>query len=56
MYPLHFGTLWGMGVKILWSLMGLGVAVLSVTGLLMYWNRKLRFLVRRGQGSEAAGK
>lgn len=54
MYPLHFGTLWGMGVKILWSLMGLGVAALSVTGLLMYWNRKLRFLVRRGQGSHAA--
>lgn len=41
MYPLHFGTLWGMGVKILWALLGLGVAVLSATGLLMYWNRKL---------------
>lgn len=41
MHPLHFGTLWGMGVKILWAFLGLGVAVLSVTGLLMYWNRKL---------------
>lgn len=41
MHPLHFGTLWGLGVKIVWSLLGLGVTVLSVTGLLMYWNRKL---------------
>lgn len=41
MYPLHFGTLWGLGVKILWSLLGLSVSLLSVTGLLMYWNRKL---------------
>ena len=42
MHPLHFGTLWGLGVKILWSLLGLCVALLSVTGVLMYWNRKLR--------------
>lgn len=41
MYPLHFGTLWGIGVKVLWALLGLGVSVLSVTGLVMYWNRKL---------------
>lgn len=41
MHPLHFGTLWGLGVKILWALLGLSVSVLSVTGLLMYWNRKL---------------
>jgi uncharacterized iron-regulated membrane protein len=42
MYPLHFGTLWGTGVKILWSLLGLSLPLLSVTGLLMYWNRLLR--------------
>jgi uncharacterized iron-regulated membrane protein len=41
MHPLHFGTLWGRGVKVLWSLLGLSVSLLSATGLLMYWNRKL---------------
>lgn len=40
-YPLHFGTLWGLPVKIAWAALGLGVAVLSVTGVLMYWNRYL---------------
>ncbi len=40
-YPLHFGTLWGMPVKIAWFLLGLSLPVLSVTGLLMYWNRYL---------------
>lgn len=42
MYPLHFGTLWGLPVKILWCLLGLSLPVLSITGLLMYWNRYLR--------------
>lgn len=42
MHPLHFGTLWGLPVKILWSLFGVSLAVLSATGLLMYWNRYLR--------------
>jgi len=41
MYPLHFGTLWGMPVKVLWALLGLSLPVLSVTGLFMYWNRYL---------------
>ena len=40
-YPLHFGTLWGLPVKILWALLGVGLAALSVTGVLMYWNRYL---------------
>lgn len=44
MHPLHFGTLWGLGVKIFWSFLGVGLSLLSVTGLLMYWNRKLRKL------------
>lgn len=48
MYPLHFGSLWGLGFKILWALAGLSLPVLSVTGLLMYWNRRLRHLVHRG--------
>lgn len=42
MHPLHFGTLWGLPFKILWCLLGLGLAALSITGLLMYWNRYLR--------------
>jgi uncharacterized iron-regulated membrane protein len=46
MHPLHFGTLWGLGPKILWAFLGMSLPTLTVTGLLMYWNRKLRFLVR----------
>jgi uncharacterized iron-regulated membrane protein len=42
MQPLHFGTLWGLSIKILWFLLGLSLAVLTATGLIMYWNRYLR--------------
>jgi uncharacterized iron-regulated membrane protein len=47
MHPLHFGTLWGLAFKILWCLMGLALAALSITGLLMYWNRYLRHVASR---------
>ena len=47
MHPLHFGTLWGMAVKILWAVLGVLLAVLAVSGLLMYWNRALRHMLRR---------
>ncbi len=40
--PLHFGTFWGLGVKILWAILGLAIPLLAVTGVLMYWNRYLR--------------
>jgi uncharacterized iron-regulated membrane protein len=40
--PLHFGTYWGLGVKVVWCAAGLAIPVLAVTGLLMYWNRALR--------------
>jgi uncharacterized iron-regulated membrane protein len=40
--PLHFGTSWGLGVKIVWAAAGLAVPLLTITGLLMYWNRALR--------------
>lgn len=40
--PLHFGTYWGLGVKIVWAVLGLAIPLLTVTGLLMYWNRWLR--------------
>ncbi len=42
MHPLHFGTLWGLPFKIIWALLGLSLPILSVTGLVMYWNRFLR--------------
>ena len=45
--PLHFGTYWGLGVKILWAILGLAIPVLTVTGMLMYWNRWLRSRWRR---------
>jgi uncharacterized iron-regulated membrane protein len=40
--PLHFGTSWGLGVKIVWAAFSLSIPLLSVTGVLMYWNRVLR--------------
>jgi len=40
--PLHFGTYWGLGVKIVWAAAGLAIPLLAITGLLMYWNRALR--------------
>lgn len=40
--PLHFGTYWGLGVKVVWSAAGMIIPLLAVTGLLMYWNRALR--------------
>ncbi len=46
-YPLHFGTLWGLPVKILWSLLGLSLPILAATGLLMYWNRYLSKRIAR---------
>lgn len=40
--PMHFGVYWGVGVKLVWAVLGLAVPTLAVTGLLMYWNRTLR--------------
>jgi uncharacterized iron-regulated membrane protein len=47
MHPLHFGTLWGLPIKILWFLLGLSLAVLTATGLVMYWNRYLRRKIKK---------
>jgi uncharacterized iron-regulated membrane protein len=49
--PLHFGTFWGLGAKILWAAFSLSIPLLCVTGALMYWNRYLRLRVRRFTGS-----
>lgn len=50
MHPIHFGTLWGLPVKVLWFLLGLSLAVLSVTGVVMYWNRYLRHRLSPARG------
>jgi uncharacterized iron-regulated membrane protein len=39
--PLHFGTFGGVGVKILWVILGLAPPLLFATGALMWWNRVL---------------
>jgi uncharacterized iron-regulated membrane protein len=46
MHPLHFGTLWGMFFKVLWAAAGVALALLVLTGLIMYWNRYLRHQLR----------
>lgn len=52
--PLHFGTQWGMAVKVIWFLLGISLAVLSITGPIMYWNRVLdKKWKRLRQGSSA---
>ncbi|WP_446744216.1 PepSY-associated TM helix domain-containing protein [Silvibacterium acidisoli] len=45
--PLHFGTSWGLGVKIAWAILGLVLPALTVTGFIMYWNRYLGKKMRR---------
>jgi uncharacterized iron-regulated membrane protein len=40
--PWHFGTYWGLSVKVVWATAGLAIPLLAVTGLLLYWNRVLR--------------
>jgi uncharacterized iron-regulated membrane protein len=52
--PLHFGTYWGLGVKVVWATVGLAVPLLAVTGLLMYWNRALRRKWKRLAKTRAA--
>jgi uncharacterized iron-regulated membrane protein len=39
--PLHFGMDWGLLIKILWAILGCSLSLLSITGVLMYWNRSL---------------
>lgn len=52
--PLHFGTYWGLGVKIIWGLAGLAIPLLSISGVLMYWNRALRRRWKRLRASPHA--
>ncbi|MEK6398866.1 MAG: PepSY-associated TM helix domain-containing protein, partial [Terriglobus sp.] len=51
-HTVHFGTFGGNGwfgiaVRCLWVLVGLTPALLAITGLIMYWNRKLGPMIRR---------
>jgi uncharacterized iron-regulated membrane protein len=39
--PLHFGYYWGLAIKITWAVLGCALPLLSITGVLMYWNRSL---------------
>jgi uncharacterized iron-regulated membrane protein len=45
--PLHFGNYWSLSIEILWFVAGLALPVLSITGLVMYWNRYLNKRLRR---------
>lgn len=51
--PVHFGTSWGLGVKIVWAVAGLALPLLAATGALMYWNRSLRRKWKRPQAEIA---
>ncbi len=48
MSQAHFGRFGGLGVKLLWTFFGLLPVVLFVTGMLMWWYRVLRPMMRRG--------
>jgi uncharacterized iron-regulated membrane protein len=48
MAQAHFGRFGGLGVKLIWTFFGVLPIVLVVTGILMWWYRVLRPLVRRG--------
>lgn len=37
--PLHLGMFGGLGVKILWAILGLAPSLLFATGSVMWWNR-----------------
>lgn len=40
MYPLHFGDFGGLLVKIIWSLLGVGTALVAVTGMMIWIERR----------------
>lgn len=47
-FPLHSGRILGLPGRILVSLMGLGTAVLSITGVVIWWRKRAAY-TRRGQ-------
>ena len=54
LYYLHFGNFSGWGVKTLWLILGLIPPLLFVTGVLMWWNRKLSPALRKSKAVEEA--
>ncbi|HRJ61964.1 MAG TPA: PepSY domain-containing protein, partial [Azospirillaceae bacterium] len=57
-FPLHSGRILGLPGRILISIMGIVVAVVSVTGVVIWWKkRKSRLAVRtpKTSGGEATG-
>jgi uncharacterized iron-regulated membrane protein len=49
----HIGRFAGMKVKIAWGAIGLVPPLLFVTGVIMWWNRKVRGWIRSDEGSYA---
>jgi uncharacterized iron-regulated membrane protein len=54
MEPFHFGDRWGFAIKVLWAILGVSIPLLTITGVLMYWNRVLAKLWRSMRSSERA--
>ncbi|MCP8898503.1 PepSY-associated TM helix domain-containing protein [Gilvimarinus xylanilyticus] len=40
MYPLHFGDFGGLLVKVIWALLGIGTALVAVTGMMIWVERR----------------
>lgn len=56
LYSLHMATVWGLPFRLLVTLMGLVVALLSVTGAIIWWRkRKARLASRARSRGGAAG-
>ena len=39
MFPLHFGNFGGIFIKVIWAILGLGTALLPLTGLMLWMER-----------------
>lgn len=58
MQVLHMAALWGLPMKVFISALGLAVALLSVTGVYIWWKKRRARLwaaAARGRGPRAAG-
>jgi uncharacterized iron-regulated membrane protein len=55
MGPLHLGNFGGLGVRIVWFVVGLAPAVLAVTGFIMWWSRVVRPRARLATDRAGAG-
>jgi uncharacterized iron-regulated membrane protein len=53
---IHFGRAYGIGVKWLYTVLGLAPAVLFITGAVMWWNRVLRKVMLSSNVAPALGR